>query len=53
MEIKLIKHRDPGLPTYTWFWIDSNEKLASPFFNTENEALSWAKHREVPTLEQK
>lgn len=39
----LVKYRDTGMHTYTYFWKDEHEKMVSPFFNTENEALDWIK----------
>jgi hypothetical protein len=48
----LLRLRDPGLPTFTWFWIKeepSNKrnkhvahKIISPYFNTYEEAMIWA-----------
>ena len=48
----LLSLRDPGLPTYTWFWVretdkpkpneNSSQKIVSPFFNNEHEAMVWA-----------
>jgi hypothetical protein len=38
----LVKVKDPGLPTYTWFW--SEKEIASrvsPFFNSEEESILW------------
>lgn len=39
----LVKYRDAGMPTYTYFWKDENERIASPFFATEKEAWEWIK----------
>jgi hypothetical protein len=48
----LLSLRDPGLPTYTWFWIKEKEKanpneyssskIVSPYFSNEREAMIWA-----------
>jgi len=52
MRIKLIQRRDPGLPTSSWFWFDENERLASPFFNSKEEAMSWAQSNKEFIIEQ-
>ena len=41
MKIELIKYRDAGLPTYTWFWVSENRRVISPYFDTQEDALSW------------
>jgi hypothetical protein len=40
-KLELIKYRDAGMNTYTYFWKDSENRTVSPFFNTENEAHEW------------
>jgi hypothetical protein len=47
MTIELVKYRDAFLPTYTWFWVDENRKLISPFFDKEEDALAWSGAREI------
>ena len=37
----LTKVRDTGMNTYTWFWIDNNKKIVSPYFDSEEEAKVW------------
>jgi hypothetical protein len=37
----LVKYRDAGMHTYTYFWIDENQRVASPYFETETEANEW------------
>lgn len=39
--MKLIKYRDWGMPTYTYFWVTENDTLLSPYFNSEKEATDW------------
>ena len=39
--MKLIKYRDAGLHTYTYFYINDYEKVASPYFDTQEEAEAW------------
>lgn len=41
----LIKSRDPGLPSYTFFWM-KEEKLVSPYFGKENDAMKWKESQE-------
>jgi hypothetical protein len=38
--MNLIKYRDAGMHTYTYFWT-LDERVASPYFNTENDAFDW------------
>ena len=42
MKYTLIKYRDAGLHSYTWFWINEHNQVISPYFNTEEEAKNWA-----------
>ena len=37
----LVKYRDAGMNTYTWFWIDDNKRIVSPYFDSEGEAKTW------------
>ena len=39
--MKLIRYRDAGMNTYTYFWKNSDERVASPYFDTEQEAQEW------------
>ena len=40
--MKLIRYRDAGMNTYTYFWKNSEHRVASPYFDTEREAQEWA-----------
>lgn len=40
--MKLIKYRDIGMQTYTYFWKDDNNQISSPFFDDEKTAMEWA-----------
>lgn len=40
-EIKLVKYRDPGMSTYTYFWVDKHGQVTSPYFDSELEANEW------------
>ena len=39
--MELVKYRDWGMSTHTWFWVDENNIVLSPYFNSEDEAWSW------------
>ena len=41
-EITLVKYRDAGLPTYTYFWINHEQRIISPYFDCEEDAKVWA-----------
>lgn len=40
-DFELIKYRDAGMHTYTYFWINKNGNVVSPYFNSEMEANEW------------
>jgi hypothetical protein len=37
----LVRYRDAGMATYTWFYVNENKHMVSPFFDTELEARTW------------
>jgi hypothetical protein len=37
----LVKYRDAGMITCTWFYIDNKQRCVSPYFDTEEEAKDW------------
>ena len=39
--MELIKYRDAGLPTYTYFWINENNHVLSPYFDSQEQAENW------------
>lgn len=39
----MVKYRDSGMNTYTYFWKNSQERMVSPFFDSEAEAYQWIK----------
>lgn len=41
MIVDLIRYRDAGMHTYTYFWIDERKRTVSPFFDTDKEAFDW------------
>jgi len=50
MKLELIKYRDAGMASYTYFWKNENNQLSSPFFNSEAEAMDWAKEKPEPRI---
>lgn len=40
--MELIKYRDAGMNTYTYFWVDDHKRVCSPYFNTTDEAMVWS-----------
>jgi hypothetical protein len=50
MKLELIKYRDGGMASYTYFWKNENNQLSSPFFNSETEALDWVKEKPEPRI---
>jgi len=43
MKIDLVKYRDAGMQTYTYFWKNENGQMVSPFFDSEADAMVWEK----------
>ena len=41
--LTLVKYRDAGMNSYTYFWKNEQERVASPFFDSEKEAYAWIK----------
>ena len=39
----MVKYRDSGMNTYTYFWKNEQELMVSPFFDSEKEAWDWIK----------
>lgn len=40
-KFSLIKYRDLGMATHTYFWITEKNTIYGPYFNTEQEATEW------------
>lgn len=40
-EFKLVKYRDAGMHTYTFFYINEEERIVSPYFDSQEEAEVW------------
>jgi hypothetical protein len=50
--MRLIKYRDAGMNTYTYFWVRGEAGgVISPFFDSEKEAQDWAEDK-VASLEE-
>ena len=43
MLFTLVKYRDAGMPTHTYFWKNEEERIVSPFFDSEQDAYQWIK----------
>jgi len=43
--MKLIRYRDAGMHTHTYFWADSNHRVISPYFDSEDEAKHWCEDK--------
>ena len=39
--LELIKYRDAGMTTYTYFYIDVLGRIVSPYFDSEKESQKW------------
>jgi len=51
--VKLIKYRDAGMSTYTYFWVrEEGSGVISPYFDSEEQALTWAKEDKLCSHEE-
>lgn len=39
--MRLVKYRDAGMHTYTYFYVNSENRTLSPFFDSETDAKKW------------
>ena len=39
--MQLVRYRDAGMATYTWFYVNEKQHPVSPFFDSEEEARAW------------
>ena len=46
-EFTLIKYRDAGMHTYTYFWVNEQRNIVSPYFDTEDEAKEWLNDKTI------
>ena len=46
IDYKLVKYRDQGMSTYTYFWTDPRGQIVSPYFDDEAEAKKWS-HQDI------
>ncbi len=37
----LVRYRDAGMATYTWFYVNEKQHPVSPFFDSELDAKAW------------
>ena len=44
MRLTLVKYRDAGMSSYTYFWKNEEEQCVSDFYNSEAEAMAFIKH---------
>lgn len=44
--LELIKYRDAGMNTYTYFWVNTRKSVVSPYFNSEKEAFDWLEQKD-------
>ena len=40
-KFELVKYRDAGMNSYTYFWKDASNHTISPFFDSESQAQDW------------
>ena len=40
-QLTLVKYRDAGMATYTYFWKTIDNRTISPFFDSEKDAKQW------------
>ena len=40
-DVELIKYRDAQMDAYTYFWINKNNQVVSPYYDSESEAKQW------------
>jgi len=46
-ELELVKCRDIGMSTYTYFWKDLKGNIISPYFDSDQEAREWLDNNKV------
>lgn len=39
--MKLIRYKDAHMKGYTYFWVDENDIVISPYFTDEQSANRW------------
>lgn len=43
MLLTLVKYRDAGMSSYTYFWKNEEERCVSPFYDSEADAMQFIK----------
>jgi hypothetical protein len=52
MLLTLVKYRDAGMSSYTYFWKNQEERCVSPFYDSEADAMQFIRTQdEYPTKE--
>ena len=41
--MELVKYRDAGMHSYTYFWKNKNGNTVSPYFDSSIDAIEWVK----------
>jgi len=39
--MQLVRYRDAGMMSYTWFYVNEKNHCISPYFDSEQEAQAW------------
>jgi hypothetical protein len=48
--MELIKYRDAGMATHTYFWVNEKQNTVSPYFDSEADAMAWTKQKTDPKI---
>lgn len=49
----LVKYRDAGMPTYTYFWSTESNMVYGPYFDSEQEATEWLNKQAIIVHEER
>ena len=41
--MELVKYRDVGMHSHTYFWKNKNGNIVSPYFDSSIDAIEWVK----------
>lgn len=44
-KLELVKYRDAGMASYTYFWVDGT-RTVSPYFDSEQKAHEWLEQKD-------
>lgn len=45
MLLTLVKYRDSGMSSYTYFWKNEEERIVSPFYDSEDAAFEYIRDK--------